>query len=424
LATFTLGAGIVAGLLPAIQAARAHTVMLWRVGQDVGHRHARWRGALIVSQVALAFVLLATAGLFTRSLILVTSNLGYDLDRVVVAPLELEEAGIRQPAEARRIAEQIVSRVSALPQVEAASLTTSSPLGSGLMTFMAMPADTPPDALPQTVHAVSLDYFRTLGTRLLEGRPFTESDRQGAPPVLIVDADLARELWPRESVVGQCKKISPARPCSTVVGISEPRRLGSLVKRDGEIFSPIAQRPDLVPFALLVRGAGDVRDVVPAVTTAIRDVVPSLVFVDVRPLEDLANSKARSWRLGAMLLALFGAIAVVLAAAGLYASLAFLVRQRTPEIGVRIALGADPSSIARLVLGHGGRLVAVGYLIGAAAALAIASAIRSLLFGVEPGDPVSFVTASFVIALAGLAGSALPARRAARVDPVVALRSE
>ena len=136
------------------------------------------------------------------------------------------------------------------------------------------------------------------------------------------------------------------------------------------------------------------------------------------------NSKARSWRLGAMLLALFGAIAVVLAAAGLYASLAFLVRQRTPEIGVRIALGADPSSLARLVLGHGGRLVAVGYVIGAAAALAIASAIRSLLFGVEPGDPISFAIASLAIVVAGLAGSALPARRAGRVDPVVALRSE
>jgi putative ABC transport system permease protein len=209
-----------------------------------------------------------------------------------------------------------------------------------------------------------------------------------------------------------------------VVGISEPRRLGSLTEPEGEIFSPLAQEPDHVPQALFVRSAGDARDVVPAVAAAIRSAVPSLAFADVRPLADLADAKSRSWRLGATLFGLFGGIAVVLAAAGLYASLAFAVRQRTAEIGVRIALGADSSSVARLVLWQGGRLVAAGWLIGAAAALAVASWIRSLLFGVQPDDPIAFVVASFVIVAAGVAGCALPARRAARVDPVVALRSE
>jgi len=424
LAGLTVGAGVVAGLGPAVRAARAHIGAFWRVGQNFGHRHARWRGALIVVQVALALVLVASAGLFTRSLVRVTSDLGYDLDRVVVAPIDLKQVGVRGTAEARRVFGEIVARVGALPGVEAAAATTTSPLGSGVMTVMARWPDAPADALMQTVHAVSPDYFRTLGTGIIDGRPFTAEDRVGAPPVMIVDANLARELWPGEPVVGRCKTISRIGPCATVVGISEPRRLLSLTELDGEIFWPLEQQPDHVPQTIFVRSAGDVREVIPAVAAVIRGAVPSLLFADVQPLASLASTKTRSWRLGAMLFGLFGGLAVVLAAAGLYASLAFAVRQRTAEIGVRIALGADPASVMRLVLRQGGWLIAVGGLLGAGLALAVATGIRSLLFGVEPGDPPSLAIALLVIVTAGLAGSALPARRAARVDPVVALRSE
>jgi ABC-type antimicrobial peptide transport system permease subunit len=214
-------------------------------------------------------------------------------------------------------------------------------------------------------------------------------------------------------------------PCATVVGISQPRRFGSLTRRQGELFKPLAQRPsDAPPQAIFVRAAGEARDIVPAVAATVRRVVPLLPFADVRPLADFVDVKARSWRLGAALFGLFGGLAVVLAAVGLYASLAFAVRQRTPEIGVRIALGANPASVARLVLGQGVKLVAFGWLIGTTAALVVGNGIRSLLFGVQPGDPPTFILASLVIVLAGLAGSALPALRAARVDPVVALRTE
>jgi len=179
-----------------------------------------------------------------------------------------------------------------------------------------------------------------------------------------------------------------------------------------------------MPQAVLVRATGHARDIVPAVAAAIRSAVPSLAFADVRPIADLVDERARSWRLGATLFGLFGGLAIALAAVGLYASLALAVRQRTPEIGVRIALGANPSSVARLVLGQGLRLVALGWLIGAAAAMVAADWMRSLLFGVQPSDPTTFALASLVIALAGLAGSALPALRAATVDPVVALRAD
>lgn len=425
LAAFTLGAGVIAGIVPAIQAARADAAGFWRVGHDVGVRRARMRSVLIVSQVALALVLVASAGLFVQSLVLAKSDLGFDLDRVVVAPLDLQQVGKPHPVEMRTAFDEILVRVRALPGVETASLTASSPYNSGqFSTVLPKDPDATATSLVQIAHDVSHDYFRTLGTRILAGRPFTAGDHLGAPAAMIVDANLARELWPGEPVVGRCKSISRFTPCATVVGISQPRRFGRLTKRDGEVFRPLAQRPSSTPQAVVVRATGNADDIVPAVAAAIRSVVPSIAFVDVRPLADLVDQGARSWRLGATLFGLFGGMALVLAAVGLYASLAFAVRQRTPEIGVRIALGANPASVARLVLRQGTKLVALGWLIGTASALLAADWIRSLLFEVQPNDPATFAVASLVIVMSGLAGSALPALRAAKVDPVVALRAD
>jgi ABC-type antimicrobial peptide transport system permease subunit len=242
--------------------------------------------------------------------------------------------------------------------------------------------------------------------------------------VMIVDANLARELWPGESVVGRCKSLPRSAPCSTVVGVSEPRRFSSLTRRAGEVFKPLAQHPNAVPQAVVARAHGDAEEIVPAVAAAIRGALPSFAFANVQPLASFVDEGAESWRLGATLFGLFGGLATVLAAAGLYASLAFAVRQRTPEFGVRLALGADPASVARLVMGEGVRLIALGWLLGTGAALLTADWIRSLLFGVQPGDPTTFALASLVIVLVGLAGSVLPALRAATVDPVVALRAD
>jgi predicted permease len=424
LAAFTLGAGVVAGIAPAIQTSRAYASGLWRNGRDVGYHPARWRSALIVSQVALALVLVTSAGLFTHSLVRVKSDLGFDRDQVMVASLDLDQAGLRQVSQVRAAFDDVLARMRALPGVEAVSSTARAPYSSGrFVTVVARPANAPAGSLTQMAHYVSPEYFRTLGTRIVEGRSFAPEDRLGAPPVMIVDSDLARQLWPGEAVVGRCKAL-PFPPCATVVGISEPRRFGSLTKRDGEVFKPLAQSPSSVPQAVFVRVTGNVGDRLPAVAAAIRSAVPSLAFADVRPLEDLVDEGARRWRLGATLFALFGGLAIALAAAGIYASLALAVRQRTPEIGVRIALGAQRSSVARLVLGQGIRLVAFGWLAGTAASIAAADWIRSLLYGVQPGDPTSFALASLAIVVAGLAGSVLPALRAARVDPVVALRAE
>lgn len=424
LAAFTLGAGLVAGTMPAIQAARAHKGGLWRAGLDVSHRRAYWRRALIVGQVALALLLVASAALFTHSLLLVKRDLGYDIDKVVVAPLDLQQAGLGR-AETRIAFDEILARVRALPGVEVASLTARTPDVTGQpVTVLAREKGAPPDSLTPMAHYVSPEYFKTLDTRILEGRSFTPEDRLGAPAVMIVDANLARELWPDQAVVGRCKSIPRRAPCAMVIGISEPRRFGSLTRSDGEVFKPLAQQPGALPQAVVARASGDAEEIVPAVAAAIRSAVPSLAFANVQPLADLVDEGAESWRLGATLFGMFGLLAIVLAAAGLYASLAFAVRQRTPEIGVRLALGANPASVARLVMGEGARLIALGWLLGTAAALYTADWIRSLLFGLQPGDPTTYALASMVIVLAGLAGSVLPALRAAKVDPVVALRAD
>ena len=427
LAVFTLGAGLVAGSVPAIQAARAQGGGLWRTGQDVSHRRAYWRRALIAGQVALALLLVASAGLFMHSLFLVKRDLGYDIGSVVIAPLDLQQAGIHAPGEIRIAFDEMLARVRALPGVEAASLTARTPDVTGQGGWI-LPTEegAPPISLMLAAHHVSPEYFRTLNTRILEGRTFTPEDRLGDPKVMIVDANLARELWPGEAVVGRCKSIPRSAPCITVIGISEPRRFDSLTRPDGEVFMPLAQHPSVLPQAVVARARSDAENEenVPAVTAAIRSAVPSLAFANVQPLANLVDEGAETWRLGATLFGLFGGLAVVLAAAGLYASLAFAVRQRTPEIGVRLALGANPASVAKLVIGEGARLIAFGWLLGTAAALYTADWIRSLLFGVQPGDPATYAFASLVIVLAGLAGSMLPALRAAKVDPAVALRAD
>jgi ABC-type antimicrobial peptide transport system permease subunit len=243
-------------------------------------------------------------------------------------------------------------------------------------------------------------------------------------PVAIVDQGLASELWPGQDPVGHCKEIFNGSSCLQIVGVSEPRRLVSLVRLNGEFFLPLAQRPGSVPQSILIRASESASDLVPRVATAIRQAAGSGPFVSVRPLLDLANVQARSWRLGATIFTLFASIAIVLAAVGIYASLAAAVRQRTAEIGVRLTLGASPGVIALMVIRQGLSYVIAGWVIGMILSFALARSIEGLLFAVKPTDLLTFTGASLLVAGAGAIGCAVPAWRAGHVDPVVALRTE
>jgi predicted permease len=416
-------AGVLAGVMPAVQATRMALTDGWRAHHAVAQARARGRSALVITQMAFALILVSCAGQFTASVMNAKSGLGYDLDRTLIATLDLETAGIRRQAEKRRIFDGVLDHLRTLAAIESSALTSSGPLGSGQF-LMVMPSADVANALTRTINYVSTDYFRTAGTRVIEGRPFDVNDGVAGPPVAIVDSGLAREMWPGEAVVGRCKAMGPHQPCVTIVGLTEPRRIGSLTRPSGEVFYPFAQNPSVVPQVILVRPSKAANDLIPTVTTAIRAVVPEASVVNVRRLEDLANVSARSWRLGAALFGTFGVVAVGLAAVGLYTLLAFAVRQRTAEIGVRVALGATAAGVVRMTLGQSAKLVVAGLLLGLCGSAILSTSIRSLLFGVEPINPLNLMLASAVVVVAGLSGTLAPAMRAARIDPVAALRSE
>jgi hypothetical protein len=321
----------------------------------------------------------------------------------------------------------MLAAVRRLPIVDAAALSTAAPLGSGAFT-VAMPSSRPPggpgDAptLPRKLLVVTSDYFAVFGTRILEGRAFVDADAGAQPRAAIVDRGLARELWGDERVVGRCLPLAPGHPCVQLVGVSESRRIGSLRQPEGEIFHPLPRDGSSVPQAIVVRVRERPDVHVGAVAAAIRGSVTNPPFVRVTTLQALADVQARSWRLGAALFGLFGGLAAVLAAVGIYASLSFAIRQRTAEIGVRITLGASPGEIARMVLAQTSRLIALGWVAGMAAAMAFVRSVERLLYGVSPIDPATFVAASVIIVVAGLTGCLVPSMRAARVDPVQALK--
>jgi predicted permease len=426
LSAFLLVGGIVSGLIPALQTARHSSSLPQQHSSPTSRRRAVIRDGLLAGQVALTLVLSVAAGLFVHSVVRVKSNVGYDLDRVLVATLDLNRAGIRRHVDKRQTFDRILARLRETPGIQSVALSSTSPLGTGQFSSVT-PGGPPGSATSRpsmTLVHVTPAYFSTIGTRVVEGRSFTDADITERRPVAMMGAELAALLWPGERVVGRCMDISPGRPCVDLVGLTESRRIGSLRQTSTEVFYPMGPDSTVVPQAIMIRPTGDLRGALPAVANAIRTAVPHLPYVSVRSLEDLANTQARSWRLGAWLFGVFGAVALVLSAIGLYASLSFAVRQRTTEIGVRIALGADTSRITTLVLGQGLRAIVVGWALGVAVVVSMAGLINHLLFAVTGTDAAALVGSSVAVGLAGLCGCLWPAIRASRVDPVTALRAD
>jgi predicted permease len=422
LIAFLAGAGILSGIVPAMQTARP--TMRGTHPHAAGGRRALLREGLLAGQVAVTLVLSVGAALFAHSLVRVKSDLGYDLDRVIVATVDLDRAGIRRQADKRRIFDAILDALGQDGIVASAALSSASPLGSG-QSYRVAPGGPPgSQTAPHMILDVTPEYFATIGTRVVEGRPFNRQDVETRQAVVMLDVDLAREMWPGQSVVGRCMEVTLGRPCLEVVGLTEPRRIGSLRQASREIFYLMNHDSTTTPRAILIRPRGEMTHSLPMVAAAIRRAAPELPFVAVRPLEDLANTQARAWRLGAWLFGLFGGLALLLSAVGLYSSLSFAVRQRTTEIGVRMALGAGTSDVVRLVLGQGLRALGVGWIVGIAATASLIGAVEHLLFGVNATDTLSLLGASLAVGLAGLAGCLLPTLRATRVNPVAALRAD
>jgi predicted permease len=430
LAGFALLAGVISGVIPALQASRADTADYLRTGRSL-HEGATARHVLLVAQVALALILIVGAGLFVRSVAKFRRHLTYDLDRVTAASVDLSRAGYRA-WEIRMRFDLMLQRVRQLPGVEVAALGTNVVLGDargGILTGLASSLNNEGDT-PYSQVTVSPDYFATLGMRIVRGRTFTAADSSGwAPHAVILDEELAKIVFPNEDPIGQCVIVDTfPSACLEVVGVSEAARRGPLrrFQIDSEFFVPFTHSAleQSLPKTLLIRARSSSGPSATAIAAAIRSAAPDLPYVEIQPLTELAKIETRSWRLGATIFALFGALAVALAVVGLYAALAFAVRQRMPEIGVRIAFGADPGDVARMFVRHGLTVAGIGWLIGAGATLALTRYVRSLLFDVAPGDVPTFAGASAIIVAAVLAGCFVPSIRASRIDPATALRTE
>ena len=422
--------GAIAAALPMWQAGRANIVSWLRAG---GQRVSRTRtqGVMLILQGALSVLLLVGAGLFVRSLVSIKSaSLGIDANRLLVVSTLRGDAPPR--ADFRTSFRAIVDKIPGVERTTQAAGTL--PFVSAWGVRLSVPGlperPTVADGGPY-INSVEPGYFETVGTRIVEGRPFNAGDRAGAPSVAIVNQSMARLYWPSESAIGKCLQIGPDNPiCSTIVGIAENTRRDAILEGESLLYYvPIEQGPeDLRRGRLIVRAADSDSAMKGRIAETIRReallLEPGLRYVTARPLDDVIAPQLRTWQLGAGLFGAFGLLALAVSAVGLYSVVAFDVEGRRREIGVRAALGAPSSAILRLIVGDGLRLSAGGLAVGLALAWLLAPLASELLYKVGPQDASVFAGASAALIAAAAVASAIPACRAARIDPTEALKDQ
>jgi predicted permease len=432
-----LAAGLITGLAPMRQLSRADVVSDLRSGgRGVSLRGSRLRRSLLVVQGAISVVLLIGAGLFVRSFHNVRSlDLGFQPEHVLVAEVSARGAPIDS---ARRIElmDQLRDRALTIPGVEHAAQTVTIPFSLDWNQYLFVPGiDTASLRELFYINPVGPGYLETMGTPLLRGRTITDADRAGSQPVVVMSQSAVRRIWPSEDPLGKCVKLEAAGSCHVVVGIAGDIRFGfeegpatsgarqRHAPQGRHVYVPATQLPT-PDSRLFVRTRSEAATQAEVVRRALQEVLPGAAFLSAQPLDAIVAPQMRSWRLGATMFTIFGVLALVVAAVGLYSVVAYDVSQRTRELGVRVALGASAGTVLRLVVGEGVRVVAVGLALGAAVSLALASRVAPLLYEVSPKDPVTYVGVVGVLLAVAVAASLAPAIRASRVDPNVALRTD
>jgi predicted permease len=418
--------GLVTGLAPVYQAGREDVAAALKAGAREGTvQRSRLRIGLLVGQAALSVVLLVGAGLFVRSLMNVQAlRLGYDGDRLLW--VELQERGVTlDSAQNVNLRSQLLARSQSIPRVEHAAKAITVPFWSTWNFNFFVPGIDSVNRLGNfSLQAGSADFFQTMGTRIVRGRGFTAEDRANSQLVMVVGEAMAKKLWPGEDAIGKCVKMNAdTAPCRTVVGVAEDVRRSSIGEVDLHYYMPIAQfRP--ASGGVFVRTRGTAADAAEEVRRTLQQLMPGTSYVTVTPLSKMIAPQMRSWKIGATLFAVFGGLALALAAIGLYSVIAYNVTQRTHEMGVRVALGAQARDVISLIVREGLWIVVPGVALGAITSLAAGRWIAPLLFNVSPKDPPVLV--AVIVTLLGVAvmASWIPAKRASRVDPNEALRSD
>lgn len=419
--------GLCAGIVPATQASRHDLTSALRIGGRAGHgQRSALRTAIVLTQVALSMMLLIGAGLFVRSVQRIAHvDLGYDVDRLVVVDLRLRTTTL-DSAGLIALRRALIERAERNPIVQSLTVACSVPFSGTCAPRVFVAGVDSTNRLGEFVKQIaSPTYFQTTGTRILRGRGILPDDRAGGPLIAVVSDAMARALWPREDAIGKCFRVAAdTAPCRTVVGIAQNVKQERIEDSEGfQYYIPATQEPERRPRLLVrVRGEPDIQS--EALLRDLTSVVPASGYLVVRPLARIVDNVTRSWRLGAVMFASFGILALIVAAIGLYSVIAYDVAQRKHEVGVRIALGARAGDIVTLIVGQGLRVVLAGAALGISLTLALGRWVGSLLFQVSPRDPLVLAIVSLVLVGVALAASGLPAVRASRVDPARSLRSD
>jgi putative ABC transport system permease protein len=428
-----IGVVLLVGITPALEG--MHTSVAGALQGSAtsigGGRRARLRQVLLALQAALSFVLLVGAGLFVRSLTKVTGrDVGVAIDRVALVSMNMARAGFT-PGEIDQTYAAALERVRGLPGVERAALVAVSvPLRSTSGIAFRRPDGSDPDIPGGGPYytVAGNDFFTTIGALVRSGRSFTEEEQRAPSRVMLVNEMLAKTYWPGRSPVGECVRLGDDSVCTRIIGVVQNIVMFAMVNDDRAMVYLPPSHPTFGvgthPAAMLVRTKGDPSELVATIRANLQGLSPRMPYVQVSPFAELVAPQLRPWRLGATMFTIFGAVALIIAAVGLYSVMAYLVSQRTHEIGVRMALGARRLDVVRLVASQALQPIALGMIIGAVCAVWASRWIAPLLYDTSPRDPAVYAAAAIVLGLAALAAGIVPARRSTAVDPVTALRAE
>jgi putative ABC transport system permease protein len=442
-ALVSLGTGFLFGFFPAWKMSRADLNTALQEdgrGGTPGPQRQRSQALLVVGQIALACVLLSGAGLLLRSFAALQNvALGFDPGHLLTIQIKLPGLKYRGnpngPAEMAALYQRLLDQIAALPGVRAVAVSDNAPFGGGAGYQTSFAITGRPDPKPgeeplAESQCVSPDYFKTMGVALLQGRAFDAGDSLDNPRVVIIDEAFARRFFPGQNPLGQQihNLARGDRPPTqfTIVGVAPPALRDDLASAEPKLvqaYYPAAQYPD-VQNTLLVRSDGDPLALVRAVRGAVLAIDPTQPVFDVRSMDDRLAESLSTRRLSVILVGLFSGLALMLAAIGIYGTLAYAVERRTREIGIRLAVGAQRAAVFRLILRQGLGLIALGLAAGVAGALGLGRLLTSFLFGVGAHDPLTLATVAALLACTAIFACLIPARRAMKVDPMVALRYE
>jgi putative ABC transport system permease protein len=420
------------GIAPALQSARTElNDVLKEGGRAAGGGRNRLRNLLVVAEVALSLMLLVGAGLMLRSLSKLESvKSGFNPEQVLTMEVPLPRARYDKPAAASAFFKQLIRRVETLPGASSAAATSGLPLRSRWgrsLTVEGWPVLSVGQA-PMINHAVvTQNYFRTLGIPILEGRDFTDADAEGSTLVTMVDERLARQYWPNESAIGKRIRFGPPEanePWHIIVGVVGAVRHERLDRDTRQSIYVSYQQVPVRGMALAIRAAGNPESLANAVRKEVQALDKDQPVTNVMTMEAVISRSVWQQRFYTILFGVFALLALVLASVGIYGVMSYAVAQRTQEIGIRMALGARAVDVLKLIIRNGMTLITVGVVLGLIGAVALTRLLTTLLFGVTPTDTTTFAAVSAVLIAVALLACYLPARRAAKVDPMVALRYE